>query len=167
MPWLISKKHKKDDVCKLGPIKDSQLYLKKSTLNKSKEQPRSDSISCQIWSPHTTNQRKHCSRPKCCHHTEINILKLSKYSWEFTNKQTQRASTKHFCRSSILHLKFNFKGWCSFKEERKHIIHLVWTSSTPLILFMTQDMPAFTPVITAKLRACTKGPPARAYKSQW
>lgn len=27
---------------------------------------------------------------------------------------------------------------------------------------MTQDMPALTPVITAKLRACIKGPPARA-----
>lgn len=40
--------------------------------------------------------------------------------------------------------------------------HLDWTSSLPLSRFMTQDMPALTPVITAKLRACTNGPPARA-----
>ncbi|MFS7929660.1 hypothetical protein Hanom_Chr04g00335171 [Helianthus anomalus] len=41
-------------------------------------------------------------------------------------------------------------------------VYLVWTSSLPLILFMTHDMPALTPVITAKLRAWMKGPPARA-----
>ena len=41
--------------------------------------------------------------------------------------------------------------------------YLDWTSSLPLNLFITEDMPALTPVITAKLRACTKGPPARAY----
>lgn len=40
--------------------------------------------------------------------------------------------------------------------------YLDWTSSLPLNLFITEDMPALTPVITAKLRACTKGPPARA-----
>lgn len=40
--------------------------------------------------------------------------------------------------------------------------HLDWTSSLPLNLFITEDMPALTPVITAKLRACIKGPPARA-----
>lgn len=53
----------------------------------------------------------------------------------------------------------------SHEKENKNKMestNLVWTSSTPLILFMTQDMPAFTPVITAKLRACTKGPPVRA-----
>lgn len=36
------------------------------------------------------------------------------------------------------------------------------TSSLPLNLFMTQDMPALTPVMTAKLRACANGPPPRA-----
>lgn len=41
--------------------------------------------------------------------------------------------------------------------------YLDWTSSLPLNLFITEDMPALTPVMTAKLRACTKGPPARAY----
>lgn len=41
--------------------------------------------------------------------------------------------------------------------------YLDWTSSFPLSRFMTQDMPALTPVITAKLRACTNGPPERAY----
>lgn len=41
--------------------------------------------------------------------------------------------------------------------------HLDWTSSLPLSRFMRQAMPALTPVITAKLRACTIGPPARAY----
>lgn len=41
--------------------------------------------------------------------------------------------------------------------------YLDWTSSLPLSRFMTQDMPALTPVITAKLRACTNGPPERAY----
>lgn len=43
--------------------------------------------------------------------------------------------------------------------------YLDWTSSFPLILFITHDMPALTPVITAKLRACTNGPPERAYRS--
>jgi hypothetical protein len=27
-----------------------------------------------------------------------------------------------------------------------------------------QDIPAFAPVMTAKFRACTKGPPAKDYK---
>lgn len=30
---------------------------------------------------------------------------------------------------------------------------------------MTQDIPALTPVMTAKLRACAKGPPAKACNS--
>jgi hypothetical protein len=37
-------------------------------------------------------------------------------------------------------------------------------SSAPRILLITQDIPAFAPVITAKFRACTKGPPVKAYK---
>jgi hypothetical protein len=41
--------------------------------------------------------------------------------------------------------------------------YLDWTSSLPLSRFRTQDIPALTPVITAKLRACTNGPPERAY----
>ena len=44
--------------------------------------------------------------------------------------------------------------------------NLDWTSSLPLSRFITQDMPALTPVITAKLRACTNGPPARAYNQK-
>lgn len=40
--------------------------------------------------------------------------------------------------------------------------HLPWTSSTPLILLITQDIPALAPVMTAKFRACTSGPPAKA-----
>lgn len=42
--------------------------------------------------------------------------------------------------------------------------YLDWISSLPRILFMTQVMPALTPVMTAKLRACIKGPPERACK---
>ncbi|BAS89073.1 Os04g0405150, partial [Oryza sativa Japonica Group] len=34
---------------------------------------------------------------------------------------------------------------------------LPWTSSTPLILLITQDIPALAPVMTAKFRACTSG----------
>jgi len=40
-------------------------------------------------------------------------------------------------------------------------------SSCPRILLITQDMPAFAPVMTAKFRACTKGPPAKAYINQY
>jgi hypothetical protein len=43
--------------------------------------------------------------------------------------------------------------------------YLPWTSSPPLILLITQDMPALVPVMTAKFLACTKGPPAKAYNS--
>jgi hypothetical protein len=37
-------------------------------------------------------------------------------------------------------------------------------SSDPHILLIMQDIPAFAPVMTAKFRACTKGPPDKAYK---
>ena len=47
-----------------------------------------------------------------------------------------------------------------YKMKQAYLDH---TSSFPLILFNTQEMPTFTPVITAKLRAWAKGPPERAY----
>lgn len=37
-------------------------------------------------------------------------------------------------------------------------------SSLPLIRFITEAIPAFTPVIAAKFRAWTQGPPTRAYR---
>ncbi|KAJ6373458.1 hypothetical protein OIU78_029199, partial [Salix suchowensis] len=46
--------------------------------------------------------------------------------------------------------------------EPKAATMLDWTSSLPRNLFMTQAIPALVPVITAKLRACIKGPPAKA-----
>jgi hypothetical protein len=49
------------------------------------------------------------------------------------------------------------------QEHRKP--YLPWTSSCPLILLITQDMPALAPVMTAKFLACTRGPPAKAYNS--
>jgi hypothetical protein len=59
------------------------------------------------------------------------------------------------------------KRFLSEKERKQRKrdaekVNLDWTSSLPRNLFMIQAIPALVPVITAKLRACIKGPPAKA-----